>query len=359
MENKLDLLDMTIEEMQEKLSDIGQEKYRARQIFQWVNKGVKDIDEMTNLSKDLRQSLKENFYIGRLNIIKKLVSKIDGTTKYIFELGDGNLLESVLMEYKHGLTTCISSQVGCKMGCKFCASTGIGFVRNLSGGEILDQIISIQKDAGKRIGNVVIMGVGEPFDNFGNLLKFLRLVNHKEGLNIGYRHISVSTCGLVPEILKLSKENIPITLSISLHAPNDRLRENLMPINKVYSIDKLIEACKIYTGATSRRITFEYAMIAGVNDSKDNAAELAKKLKGMLCHVNLIPINSVEGTGFKKSSRQQIDLFKGILEKFGIETTVRRELGSDISAACGQLRRSMGTDKSNACLREKELQNNY
>ncbi len=347
MEKKYDLLDMTIEELEEKLLNVGQEKYRARQIFQWVNKGVKSIDDMTNLSKDLRQSLKDNFYIGCLAISKKLVSKIDGTAKYIFELADGNLLESVLMEYKHGLTACISSQVGCKMGCKFCASTGIGYVRNLSAGEILDQIISIQKDAGKRISNVVIMGVGEPFDNYENVLKFLRLVNHKDGLNIGYRHISVSTCGLVPEILRLSKENIPITLSISLHAPNDRVREILMPINKVYSIDKLVEACKIYTEATSRRITFEYAMIAGVNDSRENASELSRKLKGMLCHVNLIPINSVDGTGFTKSSRQQIEMFRSILEKFGIETTVRRELGSDISAACGQLRRSMGEMKSN------------
>lgn len=346
MGKKYDLLDMTIEELQEKLLDIGQEKYRARQIFQWVNKGIKSVDDMTNLSKDLRQSLKENFYIGSLAISRKLVSKIDGTAKYIFELGDGNLLESVLMEYKHGLTTCISSQVGCKMGCRFCASTGIGYVRNLSAGEILDQIISIQKDVGKRISNVVIMGVGEPFDNYDNLLKFLRLVNHKDGLNIGFRHISVSTCGLVPEILKLSKENIPITLSISLHAPNDQLRENLMPINKAYSIDKLVEACKIYTEATSRRVTFEYAMISGVNDSRENASELAKKLKGMLCHVNLIPINSVDGTGFMKSSRQQIEIFRSVLERFGIETTIRRELGSDISAACGQLRRSMGEIKS-------------
>jgi len=347
MKSKLNLLDMTIEELQEGLAAVGQEKYRAKQIFHWVHKGVKDIDEMTNLSKDLRQTLKDGFYIGTLKILKKLVSRIDGTTKYIFELEDRNVLESVLMEYKHGITACISSQVGCKMGCKFCASTGVGYVRDLSAGEILDQIISMQNDAGKRISNVVIMGVGEPFDNYDNLMKFFKLVNHKDGLNIGFRHISVSTCGLIPQMLELSKEKIPVTLSISLHAPNDAIREKIMPINKVYAIDKLVEACKIYTEATGRRVTFEYAMIAGINDSKENALELAKKIKGMLCHVNLIPINPVEGTDFRRSSRQQIEMFRNALERFGIETTVRRELGSDISAACGQLRRSMGEIKSN------------
>jgi 23S rRNA (adenine2503-C2)-methyltransferase len=346
MKSKLNLLDMTIEELQEGLAAVGQEKYRAKQIFQWVHKGVKDIDEMTNLSKDLRQTLKDGFYIGTLKILKKLVSRIDGTTKYIFELEDRNVLESVLMEYKHGITACISSQVGCKMGCKFCASTGVGYVRDLSAGEILDQIISMQNDAGKRISNVVIMGVGEPFDNYDNLMKFFKLVNHKDGLNIGFRHISVSTCGLIPQMLKLSKEKIPVTLSISLHAPNDAIREKIMPINKVYAIDKLVEACKIYTEATGRRVTFEYAMIAGINDSKENALELAKKIKGMLCHVNLIPINPVEGTDFRRSSRQQIEMFRNALERFGIETTVRRELGSDISAACGQLRRSIVTSKT-------------
>lgn len=343
MEIKLNLLDLTIEELQEELEAIGQEKYRAKQIFQWVHKGVKDIDEMTNLSKDLRQTLKEVFYIGALKIHRKLVSRIDGTAKYIFGLEDGNVLESVLMQYKHGITACISSQVGCKMGCKFCASAEVGYVRNLSVGEILDQIISMQNDAGKRISNVVIMGVGEPFDNYDNLMKFFKLVNHKDGLNIGYRHISVSTCGLIPQMLKLSEEKIPVTLSISLHAPNDDIREKIMPINKVYAIDKLVEACKIYTEATGRRVTFEYAMIAGINDSKENALELAKRIKGMLCHVNLIPINPVEGTDFRRSSRQQIEMFRNTLERFGIETTVRRELGSDISAACGQLRRSIVT----------------
>ncbi|MCX7921872.1 MAG: 23S rRNA (adenine(2503)-C(2))-methyltransferase RlmN [Clostridia bacterium] len=340
MEGKVNLLDLTIEEMQKLLADMGQEKFRAKQIFQWIHKGIKDIDEMTNLSKTLRQELKNNTYIGKLKVHEKYVSKIDGTTKYLFELPDGNLIESVLMVYKHGLTVCISSQIGCKMGCKFCASTGIGFMRNLSAGEILDQVLSIETDAGKRVGHVVIMGIGEPLDNYDNVVKFLRLVNHPEGLNIGYRNISVSTCGLVPEMMDLSKESMPITLSISLHAPNDEIREKIMPINKRYSIDKILEACKIYTEVTKRRITFEYAMIAGVNDSRENALELAHKIKGMLCHVNLIPMNPIEAADLKKSSREYIEQFKSILERYGIDTTVRRELGSDINAACGQLRRS-------------------
>lgn len=344
MGGKIDLLNMTIEELESLLTQMGQQKFRAKQIFQWVNKGVKDIDEMTNLSKDLREKLKENAYINRFEIIKKFISEIDGTTKYLFRLLDGNIIESVLMKYQHGFSVCISSQVGCKMGCRFCASTGAGFVRSLSAGEMLDQVLTIQNDAGNRVGNIVIMGIGEPLDNYDNMVKFLRLVNHKEGLNVGARHISVSTCGLVPKILKLSEENIPITLSISLHAPNDVIREQIMPINKRYSIDKIVEACKIYTETTNRRITFEYALIDGVNDSKDNAVELARLIRGMLCHVNLIPVNTVSSTGYRKSAREKIQKFKDILESYGIETTVRRELGSDINAACGQLRRSLMDD---------------
>ena len=341
MEDGTNLLDLTVEEIQQLLLSMGQERFRAKQIYQWLNKGVNDIDDMTNLSKPLRQALKEKSNIDKLIIRHKLVSKIDGTIKYLFELDDKNIIESVLMYYRHGLTACISSQVGCRMGCSFCASTGPGFMRNLTPGEILDQVLSIQADAGKRVGNVVIMGIGEPLDNYDNVLKFLRLVNHPEGLNIGFRHISLSTCGLVPGILKLSKENMPITLSISLHAPNDLIRGEIMPINRKYSIDKIIEACKIYTEVTKRRITFEYAMISGVNDSKENALELAGRIKGMLCHVNLIPVNTVDNTGYKKSGRQSIEQFKNLLERFGIETTIRRELGSDINAACGQLRRNV------------------
>lgn len=341
MEQKANLLDMSLKELEDLLGTMGQQKFRAKQIYQWLNKGIKDIDEMSNISKELRQALAEKTDLHKLFIEHKLVSKIDGTAKYLFRLSDGNIIESVFMQYKHGNTACISSQVGCRMGCRFCASTGAGFMRNLTAGEMLDQVLTMQTDSGKRIGNIVIMGIGEPLDNYENVTKFLRLVNHPEGLNIGYRHISVSTCGLVPEILQLARENMPITLSISLHAPKDEEREKIMPINRKYSIDKLIEACKIYTEETKRRITFEYALIDGVNDSRNDAVELAHTIKGMLCHVNLIPVNSIKDGVFRKSSKQQIKIFQETLQRFGIEATVRRELGSDINAACGQLRRSV------------------
>jgi 23S rRNA (adenine2503-C2)-methyltransferase len=337
---KKNLLNMDIPELQKLLESMGQQKFRAKQIFQWLGRGIRDIDEMTDLSKILREELKLNTFIGSLNIKRKLVSSIDGTAKYLFELYDGNVIESVLMEYKHGMTVCISSQIGCKMGCTFCASTRAGFMRNLTAGEMLEQVLLIQKNAGTRIGNVVIMGIGEPFDNYENVLKFLRLVHDPEGLNIGYRHLTVSTCGLVPEIIRFSKEDMQVNLSISLHAPNNRMRDDIMPVNRKYSIDKIIEACKIYTEATNRRITFEYAMIAGINDSVDNATELAQRIKGMLCHVNLIPVNTVEGVGFNQSKRHRMVEFADVLEQNGVETTIRRELGTDIEAACGQLRRS-------------------
>jgi 23S rRNA (adenine2503-C2)-methyltransferase len=341
MELKANLLDLTVSELKDLISDIGYETYRASQVYQWLTKGVKSIDEMSNIPKNLREELKKVAHTGNLKILKKLVSKIDGTVKYLFELDDSNVIESVLMKYKYGLSICISSQVGCRMGCKFCASTGAGFVRNLSSGEMLGQIISTQSDTGKRIGNIVVMGIGEPLDNYGNLVKFLRAANLPEGLNIGYRHITVSTCGLVPEILKLSEENVPISLSISLHAPNDEIRHTIMPIGKKYSIDKIIEACKIYTEITKRRVTFEYAMIEGVNDSRENAVELSRRIRGMLCHVNLIPVNRIEGVDFKHSKRKKTEGFKAVIESYGIETTIRRELGADINAACGQLRRSV------------------
>jgi 23S rRNA (adenine2503-C2)-methyltransferase len=329
---------MELPEIQQMLEGIGQQKFRAKQIFQWLGRGITDIDEMTDLSKQLRDQLKQISFIDSPRCIRKLVSKIDGTTKYLFELSDGNIIESVLMKYKYGLSVCISSQVGCKMGCKFCASTQAGFIRSLSAGEMLGQILYIGRDCGERIGNIVIMGIGEPFDNYENVIKFFRLIHHPDGLNMGYRHLTVSTCGLVPEIERFTNENMPVNLSISLHAPNDRQREAVMPIGRKYSIDKLIAACKIYTEVTKRRITFEYAMISGVNDSEEAANELASRLKGMLCHVNLIPTNPVSGTGLNQSNRRAIDSFRAILERNGIETTVRRELGSDINAACGQLR---------------------
>lgn len=334
------LMDMTIEELEQMLADMGQQRFRAKQIFKWVNSGINSIDDMTNISKQLRQELSEVSKISRIKLASKLKSKIDATAKYLFELEDGNIIESVLMEYKYGFTACISSQAGCKMGCTFCASTGASFSRNLTAGEMLDQIMTMQQDSGNRIGHVVLMGIGEPLDNYNNVIKFLRIVNHPEGLMIGFRNISLSTCGIVPKILQLSEENIPITLSISLHSARDDKRSEMMPINRSFCIDKLISACKIYTERTKRRISFEYAMISGENDSEQDAKELAGLLKGMLCHVNLIPVNIVQGNGYKKSSRIQIDKFKNILESRGIETTVRRELGSDINAACGQLRKN-------------------
>ena len=334
------LMDMTLEEMEEMLLEMGQQKFRAKQIFKWVGGGIRSIEDMTNLSKQLRQELEKACELNRLKIVNKFQSKLDSTVKYLFELEDGNIIESVLMEYKHGFTACISSQAGCRMGCTFCASTGASFSRNLTAGEMLDQVMTMQQDSGNRIGHVVLMGIGEPLDNYGNVVKFLRLVNHPDGLMIGMRNISLSTCGVVPGILQLAQENIPVTLSVSLHSAKDDKRSSMMPVNRAYSIDKLISACKIYTESTKRRITFEYAMISGENDSEQDARELGALLKGMLCHVNLIPVNTVQGNGYKKSSRIQIDKFKNILESRGIETTVRRELGSDINAACGQLRKN-------------------
>ncbi len=334
------LPDMDISELQQFLQGMGQQKFRAKQIFNWIARGAVDFDEMSDLSKQLRQELKLFAVVSGLNIRKKFVSSIDGTTKYLLELSDGNIIESVLMKYIHGYTACISSQIGCKMGCSFCASTIAGFRRDLTGGEMLEQILAIQRDSGVKVGNVVIMGIGEPFDNYDNMLKFLKLVHDPEGLNIGYRHITVSTCGLVPGILRFADENMQVNLAISLHAPNDQIRGRIMPVGRKYCIDKIIEACKIYTEKTKRRVTFEYALIEGVNDSPDNAAELASRLRGLLCHVNLIPVNSVQESGYRQSGRRHIDEFAALLTKRGIETTVRRELGSDINAACGQLRRS-------------------
>ena len=337
---KINLKDLTLPELEEFLTANGEQKFRAKQIFKWLSLGVTDFDEMTDISKALRAKLGKISYISTLTIVRKLVSKIDKTTKYLFKLGDGNTVEAVIMYYKHGITICISSQVGCRMGCKFCASTIGGLVRNLSAGEILDEAIFAQKDIGERISNIVMMGIGEPLDNFDNVIKFLKNVNDPLGLNIGYRHISLSTCGIVKNIVELEKADIPITLSISLHAPTNDLRSEIMPVNKAYDVDTLIDACKHYVNATRRRISFEYTLINGVNDSENVARILAKKLKGMLCHVNLIPVNEVDETGFKKSGRPAIEKFTKVLEKNGITTTVRRKLGSDINASCGQLRRA-------------------
>lgn len=335
----VNLKDLTFEQLTEFLEKMGEKPFRAKQIFAWLHRGVTSFDEMTDLSVKLRQNLAEVSYVSKLNIAEKYVSKIDGTKKYLFELMDGNMVESVVMYYHHGITICISCQVGCRMGCRFCASTIGGLVRVLSAGEILDQVLFAEKDIGERISNIVMMGIGEPLDNFDNVSAFLQNVNNPHGINIGYRHISLSTCGLVPGIYKLMELKLPITLSISLHAPNDKIRSEIMPVNNAYNIQQLLEACRKYIDATGRRISFEYAMINGVNDSEECAAMLADRLHAMLCHVNLIPVNNVEENKFSKPSKDAIKRFIKVLESKNINVTVRRELGSDISASCGQLRR--------------------
>jgi len=333
------LKDLTYEELEQFVIGNNQPKYRAKQVFQWLHAGVKSFDEMTNLPKEFRKQLHEISFISTVKIVEKYESKLDGTIKYLLEIMDGNYIECVIMRYKHGITICISTQVGCRMGCSFCASTIGGLVRHLSAGEILDEVIFIQKDIGERISNIVLMGIGEPLDNYENVIRFLKNVNNPLGINIGYRHISLSTCGLVDGIMKLSEESMPITLSISLHAPNDHIRNMIMPVSRQYSMDELLEACRIYAERTKRRITFEYAMISGINDSLENAKELGNRIQGILCHVNLIPVNKIEERQYTKSTEEQINLFKAQLERMGIPTTVRRELGSDINASCGQLRR--------------------
>ena len=340
---KKDILSMNFSELQDEIINLGEKKFRAEQIYFWLHKHfANDFDEMGNISKDLREKLKKNYDIYNCSIEKKLVSVYDDTVKYLFRLYDGELIESVVMKYKYGYTICVSSQVGCKMGCNFCASGIAGFVRNLNPSEILSQIYTAQRDLNIRISHIVMMGVGEPLDNFDNVMKFLSLVSNDKGINIGMRNISLSTCGVVNGIYKLMEKNLQLTLSISLHAPNDEIRSRTMPVNNKWNVDTLLKACREYTNTTSRRISFEYAMISGVNDSDECAHELGRKLKGMLCHVNLIPVNSVKERNYKKSSDKTITGFIRILEKYGINVTVRRTLGSDINASCGQLRRGEG-----------------
>lgn len=323
------------------LKELGEPKFRAKQIFDWLHaKQVDSFEEMTNLSKGLREKLSETASINGVEIVRKLVSQIDGTRKYLFALSDGAIIESVLMKYEHGNTVCISTQVGCRMGCKFCASTLDGVERGLTAGEMLSQIYAIQKDCGERVHGTVLMGSGEPLDNYDNVVKFLRLINDPKGQNMGQRHITLSTCGLVEKMYDLAEEDLQITLAVSLHAPNDGIRTQTMPIAKVYSMEKLLQACRDYADKTKRRITFEYALIHGVNDGDEHAWELVKKLRDMLCHVNLIPVNDVKERNYVKSTADRVKRFAGILNENGVETTVRRKLGSDIDAACGQLRRS-------------------
>ena len=331
--------DYTLEELKEEIKNLGEKPFRAEQIFKWLYEDkVLSFDDMTNLSIDLRNKLKEIYEIKQFKILKKQVAS-DGTKKYLFDLLDGNAIETVLMQYHHGYSLCVSSQVGCKMGCKFCASTGIPFVRNLTTGEILEQIMAVERDENIRISNVVFMGIGEPLDNYDNVVKAIHLINNPKCLNIGARHISISTSGLVPKIYQLAEENIQCTLSISLHATTNEQRSKMMPVNNTYHIEELLQACKDYIEKTNRRISFEYALAKENNDNLEDAKRLVKLLKGMLCHVNLIPINKIENGEFTKSSNENIIKFRDYLNEHGIVATIRRELGSDIDAACGQLRR--------------------
>ena len=337
---KKDILSLTFEELQSEIEALGEKKFRASQIYKWLHcDTVKDFDVMTNLSKKLRDKLTDNYYIAYAQIEKKLVSSLDSTIKYLFKLRDGEYIESVIMKYKYGYTICVSSQVGCKMGCTFCASTLAGFKRNLTSGEIEAQLHSAQKDLNIKISHIVLMGIGEPLDNFDNVINFLYNVNNENGLNISMRNITVSTCGVVPRIYDLMNLNLQLTLTISLHAPNDQIRSNTMPINNKYKIDELLAACRKYGEKTGRRVSFEYTLIKDVNDSKENALELATRLKGMNAHVNLIPVNDVKERGNIKSSKKAILNFQNILKKNGINATIRRTLGADINASCGQLRR--------------------
>lgn len=334
---KKDIKSMTLAEIEEEMKALGQPKFRAAQIFDWLQKRcVTTFDEMTNLSKELRSLLDDGYYIANCEIEDRFDSKLDETVKYLFRLNDGECIESVLMKYEHGWSICISSQVGCRMGCKFCASTIGGLVRSLTASEMLSQIMTAQKDRGIRISNIVMMGIGEPFDNFDNVVRFLALVGDEKGLNIGMRHISLSTCGRVDGIRRFMELDSQITLSVSLHAPNDRIRNTMMPINKKWNVAELISACRDYFNRTGRRISFEYALIKGVNDSRECADELIRLLKGLVCHINLIPVNKVKENNYEKSDR--VREFCNYLNQNGMNATVRRTLGSDISASCGQLR---------------------
>lgn len=337
---KTDIKSLTYPELVNETQKLGLKPFRAKQIYSWLHKfGAVSFDEMSNISKDLRNTLDDNYFIPSCEIENKYVSKIDDTVKYLFRLCDGEYIESVIMKYKYGYTICVSSQVGCKMGCKFCASTLAGFKRNLSASEIEGQLHAAQKDLGIRISNIVLMGIGEPLDNYDNVIKFLRNVNDENGLNISMRNITLSTCGIVPNIYKLMEEDLQITLTISLHAPNDEIRSRTMPVNDKWNIDEVLRACKDYANKTNRRVSFEYTLIKDVNDTEECALELSRRLNGMLCHVNLIPVNNVEERKNIRSTDDSINKFMHLLKKNGINATIRRTLGSDINASCGQLRR--------------------
>ena len=335
----MNLKSMTLPELSACLKEMGQPAFRAKQVYTWLHKGVRSYDEMTNIPQTLRAVLAEKFPICPPQVVRKQESQKDGTIKYLWKLSDGNCVETVLMRYHYGNTVCISTEVGCRMGCAFCASTLGGLVRKLEPFEMLDQVLFTQVDSGLSISHIVLMGIGEPLDNFDNVMRFLELVNSADGMNISMRHISLSTCGLVPKIDELAKKKLQLTLSVSLHAPNDEIRNRIMPVNKAYPTEELLAACRRYYGETSRRISFEYAMIDGVNDTEAAAKELLRRMKGLPAHFNLIPLNHVEESPLKPSTKTAVARFQKILEDGGIPATVRRTLGGDIDASCGQLRR--------------------
>ncbi len=343
---KKDLLSMHPEEIEAELAALGEAKYRAGQIFDWLHRGVRDFGEMSNLPKALRGKLAENFALYRPRVLSKQVSQLDGTIKYLWELDDGNAVETVVMSYRHGNTVCVSCQVGCRQGCAFCASTIGGLVRSLRPSEILDEVLFSQLDSGKPISNIVLMGIGEPLDNFDNVMRFLRLVNHPDGANIGMRHISLSTCGLIERFDDLAAEDLQLTLSVSLHAPDDETRSKIMPANRGRGVEALIAACEAYYRKTGRRISFEYAMIDGVNDTPDHARMLAKHARRVCAHVNLIPLNHVEERPFRPSTPEHLRAFIRILEEAGVNVTVRRSLGGDVDASCGQLRKKVAEHRA-------------
>lgn len=341
-----DIKAMLPDEIAAALAELGEPKYRAKQIFQWLARGVESFDEMTDLSKKLRETLKQKFYITGLKMLRKQVSAMDGTIKYLWELPDGNAVETVVMRYRHGNTICISSQVGCRQGCAFCASTIGGLIRGLESSEMLDEVLYSERESGFKISNIVLMGIGEPLDNFENVIRFLRLVNHPDGENIGMRHISLSTCGLTEKFDKLADLNLQLTLSVSLHAPDDETRSRIMPANRGRGVEQLISACERYYERTGRRISFEYAMIDGVNDTPYHAKLLAQHARRVCAHVNLIPLNHVEERQFAPSTPEHLKAFIRILEEAGVNVTVRRRLGSDVEASCGQLRKKVAENRA-------------
>ena len=343
---KQDLKSMTLAEMQDAFAAIGEPKFRAKQVFTWLHRGAVSFDAMTNLSKPLREKLDGLYDITAPSVARKQVSKLDGTIKYLWKLRDGNCVESVVMQYHHGNTVCISSEVGCPMGCKFCASTIGGLIRNLEPSEMLDEVLYSERESGSKISNIVLMGIGEPLDNFDNVMRFLALVNHPDGENIGMRHISLSTCGLIERFDDLAARDLQLTLSVSLHAPDDATRSKIMPANHGRGVAALIDACARYYEATGRRISFEYAMIDGVNDTPEHARLLAKHARRVCAHVNLIPLNHVEERAFRPSTPEHLKAFIRILERAGVNVTVRRKLGSDVDASCGQLRKKVADHRA-------------